>query len=57
MSLLVFIISKIFYKKKEIPIKVYVIANIISAILFAAGHIPSTMAMTTITPALLICII
>lgn len=54
MSLLVLIGSKIFYKeKKETPIKVYVIANIISAFLFAAGHIPSTMTMTTITPIIL----
>lgn len=55
MSLVVFIGSKIFYKnKKEIPIKLYVIANIISALLFAAGHLPSTMAMTTLTPALIV---
>ena len=55
MSLLVFIMKKLFYKnEKEIPIKVYVIANIISALLFAAGHIPSTMTMTEITPVILI---
>lgn len=55
MSLLVFIISKLFYKnKKNISVKVYVIANIISAMLFAAGHIPSTMQMTTLTPVLII---
>ena len=28
-------------------------SNIISALLFAAGHIPYTMAMTTLTPLLL----
>ena len=44
MSLLSFIMYKIFYKKeKEVPIKVFVIANIISALLFAAGHLPSTI--------------
>ena len=48
MSLLVFIISKIFYKK-EIPIFVYIIANIISALFFAAGHLPSTATMTVLT--------
>ena len=32
---------------------IYVIANIISALLFAAGHIPSTMAMTSLTPVLI----
>ena len=55
MSLLALIIKKIFYnKEKDIPIKVYVIANIISALLFAAGHIPSTMTMTTLTPVIII---
>lgn len=55
MSLLVLIISKLFYKdKKEIPIKVYIISNIISALLFAAGHLPSTITMTTLTPVLII---
>ena len=49
MSLVVFIISKIL-KKKEIPTIVFIIANIISAILFAAGHLPSTATMTTLTP-------
>ena len=51
MSLFALIISKLFYKKEQnIPVKVFVIANILSAILFAAGHLPSTMTMTTITP-------
>ena len=53
MSLVVFIFSKLFYKN-EISLKAYVIANIISALVFAAGHIPSTMAMTTITPVIII---
>ena len=44
MSLIAWIISKLFYRKKEkIPIYVFVIANIITAVLFAAGHIPSTI--------------
>lgn len=43
MSLISLIIYKLFYKKeKEVPIKVFVIANIISALLFAAGHLPTT---------------
>lgn len=55
MSLCAFILSKVFYKnEKEIPNRVYVIANTLAAILFAAGHIPSTMAMTTMTPVLLL---
>lgn len=44
MSLMVFIISKIFYKNnKKIPIKVYVISNIISALFFALEHLPTTI--------------
>lgn len=44
MSLFSWIIAKIFYRKeKEIPVKVFIISNIIAALLFAAGHIPSTI--------------
>ena len=44
MSLISWIISKIFYRKeKQIPTKVFVIANIICALLFALGHIPATI--------------
>ena len=51
MSLVIFVVSKLFYKnKKEVPISVFVIANIISTLLFAAGHLPSTSTMTTLTP-------
>jgi len=55
MSLLSFIIYKIFYKKeKKVPIKVFVIANIISAVLFALGHLPVTAStFGEITPLLL----
>ncbi len=54
MSLLVLILSKLFCKKeKEIPAWAYAAANIVSALLFAAGHLPGTMAMTTLTPLLL----
>ena len=55
MSLIVFIISKMFYKnKKEIPTIVFVIANILSSLLFAAGHLPSTATMTTLTSVIII---
>ena len=55
MSLVVFIISYLFYKnKKEIPISVFVIANILSALLFAAGHLPSAATMTSLTPVIII---
>ena len=52
MSLVVFIISKIL-KKKEIPTLVFVIANVLTALLFAVGHLPSTAAMTTLTPVII----
>lgn len=42
MSLFSWIIAKIFYRK-EIPTKVFVISNIVAALLFAAGHIPATI--------------
>ena len=48
MSLVVFILSKIL-KKKEIPSLIFIIANIFAALLFAAGHLPSTSTMTTLT--------
>lgn len=51
MSLIIFIISKLFYRKeKEVPTKVFIISNIIAALVFALGHLPSTMAMTSLTP-------
>ena len=53
MSLIVFIVSKVL-KKKEIPTIVFVVANIISALLFAVGHLPATATMTTLTPVLII---
>ena len=53
MSLIVFIISKI-SKKKEIPNIVFIIANIIVALLFAVGHLPATINMTTLTPVLVV---
>ena len=55
MSLVVFIIkTKYHLKKKEIPTKIYVIANIIAALLFAVGHLPSTATMTALTPVIII---
>ena len=44
MSLISLIIFKLFYKKeKNIPVKVFVFANIVSATLFALGHLPATI--------------
>ena len=45
MTLIVLIIWKLCCRgceKEQLPLKVFVIANIISAVLFAAGHLPTT---------------
>ena len=55
MSLLALIIWKIFARKSEkAPTGAVVAANIIAALLFAAGHLPATAAMFGITPMLLV---
>lgn len=55
MSLLSFLLWKIFYRNREqIPTGVYVAANCISAILFAAGHLPATAVLLGITPLILV---
>lgn len=46
MSLVAWIIWKLFFKKcakEHIPVKVFAIANILCAIVFAAGHLPATL--------------
>ncbi|WP_017150246.1 CPBP family intramembrane glutamic endopeptidase [Bacillus bingmayongensis] len=46
MSLAAFILWKLFARSKEkenIPVWVFVVANIVSSLLFAAGHIPATI--------------
>ncbi|MBQ8688561.1 MAG: CPBP family intramembrane metalloprotease [Ruminococcus sp.] len=46
MSLIAFLAWKIFFRKHEkAPTGVIIAANIIAAILFAAGHLPATIAM------------
>lgn len=48
MTLVAFLIWKIFcrkYKKEEIPTFVFVVANIVAALLFAALHLPVTVAI------------
>lgn len=57
MSLIAFVLWKLFYKKYDkdsIPTRVFVIANIVAAILFAAGHLPATaVTFGELTPLLL----
>ena len=58
MSLIALIIWKLFFRKysaNDIPQKVYIIANIVAAFAFAAGHLPATIGMFgELTPYLLI---
>ncbi len=45
MSLIALVVWKLFFKKydkKNIPTSVFAIANVVAAILFAAGHLPAT---------------
>lgn len=57
MSLIVFILWKLFCKttpKGKLPDKIFIAANILSALLFAAGHLPATVtAFGALTPMLL----
>jgi len=58
MSLLAFAVWKLFFKKydrEHIPTSVFVIANVVAAILFAAGHLPATVGISgELTPLLLL---
>ncbi len=56
MSLISFIIWKCFFRKeKKASDKVFITANVISALIFAAGHLPSTAILFgNLTPLLLI---
>ena len=55
MSLIAFILHKLFWRKRETtPVAALALANIISAILFAAGHLPATAMLMGITPMILL---
>ena len=58
MSLFSFVIWKLFFRKTEkenIPAAVFVSANLLSALLFAAGHLPATVGMFgTLSPLILL---
>ena len=54
MSLVAFLLHKIFCKKLEYPTTgILIAANAIAAILFAAGHLPTTAMLMGITPMIL----
>lgn len=51
MSLVAFVLHKLFWRKREqTPVAALVAANILSALLFAAGHLPATQMMMGLTP-------
>ena len=55
MSLIAFLLRRIFGKDKDKPaIWMLVTANVLSALLFAAGHLPTTYMLMGITPMILI---
>ena len=54
MSLVAFILHKLFGKKTEKPSTgILIAANIVAAVLFAAGHLPATAALMGLTPMLI----
>ena len=54
MSLIAFLLHKLFGKKAEKPTtSVLITANVIAALLFAAGHLPATAQLMGITPMIL----
>ena len=55
MSLVAFLLHKIFWKKQEqTPVVALVVANIVSALLFAMGHLPATAVLMGLTPMILL---
>ena len=55
MSLVAFLLHKIFWKKQEqTPVAALVVANIVSAMLFAMGHLPATAVLMGLTPMILL---
>ena len=56
MSLLAWAMWKIFFRREEkVPVKVLVIANVVAALLFAAGHLPATFVLFgELTPMILL---
>ena len=54
MSLIAWLIWKLFFRKREeVPTGVLIAANVIAAVLFAAGHLPATQQMMGLSPLVL----
>ena len=55
MSLIAFLLHKIFWRKREqTPVAALVAANVLSALLFAAGHLPATAILLGLSPMILL---
>ena len=51
MSLIAWLLHKLFWRKQEqTPVAALVLANIVAALLFAAGHLPTTAVLMGLTP-------
>ena len=51
MSLIALLLHKLFWRKQEqTPVAALVLANILAALLFAAGHLPTTAVLMGLTP-------
>ena len=55
MSLIAFLLHKIFWRKREqTPVAALVLANVLSALLFAVGHLPATAILLGLSPMILL---
>ena len=55
MSLIAFLLHKIFWRKwEQTPVAALVAANVLSALLFAAGHLPATAILLGLSPMILL---
>ena len=55
MSLIAFVLHKLFGKKHDQPtVAILMIANVIAALLFAAGHLPATAQLLGLTPMIIV---
>ncbi|MBQ7014759.1 MAG: CPBP family intramembrane metalloprotease [Clostridia bacterium] len=55
MSLTAFVLHRLFQKNKELPSdSILIIANILSALLFAAGHLPATVTTIGSSPIIIL---
>ncbi len=55
MSLIAFVLYKLFGKKHDKPtVAILIVANVVSALLFAVGHLPATAQLLGLTPMIIV---